>query len=125
MPEASFFARRTNPRFPLMAEAEITKIGDGSSFVAQLSELSSRGCYLDTIKPFPIGSKLRLRIYYGSDTCELPGKVIYTHSGYGTGLHGMGVLFGDMAAEQHSAINTWLDELAKRAHPQSEDSGGV
>jgi hypothetical protein len=34
------------------------------------------------------------------------------HSGGGLGIFGMGVLFGDMGAEQHSAIDAWLHRLA-------------
>jgi PilZ domain len=115
MAEASFAVRRANPRYSFFAEAEVT-LRDGTSVPAQLSELSSRGCYIDTLEPIPIGTELRLRINNGISTCELPGKVIYMHSGYGMGIFGMGVLFGNMAAEQHSAINAWLHELAVKDH---------
>ncbi len=53
-------------------------------------------------------------------TCELHGKVLYMHSGGGFGIFGMGVLFEEMGAEQHSAIDTWLSGLAKRP---GRDSG--
>jgi hypothetical protein len=36
------------------------------------------------------------------------------HSGGGFGIFGMGVLFEEMGAEQHSAIDAWLRELAGR-----------
>jgi hypothetical protein len=49
----------------------------------------------------------------GVSICELNGKVIYKHSGGGLGVVGMGVLFGEMGAEQHSAIGTWLRGLAE------------
>jgi hypothetical protein len=47
-------------------------------------------------------------------TCELPGKVIYMHSGYGMGIFGVGVVFGVMPAKQQSAIESWLRELARK-----------
>jgi hypothetical protein len=37
------------------------------------------------------------------------------HSGGGFGIFGMGVLFEEMGAEQHSAIDVWLRGLA--GHP--------
>lgn len=111
MAEASFAVRRVNPRFAFFAEAEAT-LRDGTSVPGQVSELSSRGCYIDTLEPIPIGTEVRLRISNGMSACELPGKVIYMHSGYGMGIFGMGVLFGNMAAEQLSAINAWLRDLA-------------
>ena len=111
MIEASYAVKRANPRFSFFADAEVT-LRDGSSVFAQLAELSSRGCYIDTLEPIPTRTKLRLRICDGRSTCELHGKVIYMHSGGGLGVFGMGVLFEDMGAEQHSAINTWLHGLA-------------
>src|ERR1700730_16237527 len=116
MSEASFAVRRSNPRFAFFAEAEAT-LRDGTSVPAQVSELSSRGCYIDTLEPIPVGTEVRLRISNDRSSCELPGRVIYMHSGYGMGIFGMGVLFGNMAAEQISAINAWLRELALNKTP--------
>ncbi len=59
--------------------------------------------------------ELRRCICDGMSTCELHGKVLYMHSGGGFGIFGMGVLFEEMDAEQHSAIDAWLRGLA--GHP--------
>lgn len=119
MAEGPYAVRRANPRFPFFADAEVTA-RDGTCVRAQLSELSSRGCYIDTLEPIPIRTQLRLRICDGMSTCELQGKVLYMHSGGGFGIFGMGVLFEEMGAEQHSAIDAWLRELARRP---GRDSG--
>lgn len=116
MAEASFAIRRQNPRFAFFAEAEAT-LTDGTLVPAQVSELSARGCYIDTLEPIPIGTQLRLRISDGMSSCEVPGKVIYMHSGYGMGIFGMGVVFGRMAAEQTSAVSSWLRDLAQKKIP--------
>jgi hypothetical protein len=113
MTETSFAVKRVNPRFAFFAEAEVT-MRDGTSVPAQLSELSSRGCYIDTLEPIPVGTELRLHICDGMSTCDLAGKVIYMHSGNGMGIFGMGVVFGKMGDEQHVAIDTWLRELARK-----------
>ena len=113
MGETSFAVRRANPRYAFFAEAEAT-LRDGTSVPAQVSELSSRGCYIDTLEAIPIGTELRLRISDGIQSCEVPGRVIYMHSGYGMGIFGMGVVFGNVAAEQIGAINQWLRDLAMR-----------
>src|SRR5882757_9145951 len=107
------YTRRTNPRFSFFADAEVTQL-DGTWVRGQLAELSSRGCYIDTLEPIPLRTKLHLRICDGTNSCELHGKVLYMHSGGGFGIFGMGVLFEEMEAEQHSAINAWLRELAVR-----------
>src|SRR3977135_809981 len=114
MADGPYAVRRANPRFSFFADAEVT-LGDGTSVRAQLAELSSRGCYIDTLEPIPTRTKLRLPICDGMSTCELDGKVIYLHSGGGFGIFGMGVVFEEMGAEQHSSINAWLSGLAARA----------
>ena len=111
MAEAPYTGRRANPRFSFFADAEIT-LRDGTWVRAQLSELSSRGCYIETLKPILMGTELLLSICDGLNTNELHGKVIYVQSGGGLGLFGMGVQFGEMGAEQHSVIDAWLGELA-------------
>ena len=119
MADGPYAVRRANPRFSFFADAEVT-LRDGTGVRAQLAELSSRGCYIDTLEPIPVRTKLRLRICDGMKTCELHGKVLYMHSGGGFGIFGMGVLFEEMGAEQHTAIDTWLSGLAKRP---GRDSG--
>jgi hypothetical protein len=113
MSEVQYKNSRTNPRFSFFADAEVT-LRDGTGVRAQLAELSSRGCYIDALEPIPLRTKLHLRICDGMNTCELNGKVLYMHSGGGFGIFGMGVLFEEMGAEQHSAIDAWLCELGRR-----------
>ena len=67
---------------------------------------------MGVLKPVPIGTEFRLRIWEGIRACELQGTVLYLHSGNTLGIFGMGVLFGNMAAEQRSVIDAWLHELA-------------
>jgi hypothetical protein len=113
MAETTYPKRRTNPRLSFFADAEVT-LRDGKLVPAQLTELSSRGCYIDTLEPIPIGTKLRLRISGGVRACEFHGKVIYMHPGGGLAIFGMGVVFGEMGTEQHSAIESWVRELGDK-----------
>jgi hypothetical protein len=119
MAEGPYPVRRANPRYSFFADAEVT-LRDGTGVRAQLAELSSRGCYIDTLEPIPIRTKLHLRICDGMSTCELQGKVLYVHSGGGFGIFGMGVLFEEMGPDQNSAIDAWLRKLAGRP---GKDSG--
>lgn len=113
MANGPYAVRRANPRFPFFADADIT-LCDGSGVRAQVAELSSRGCYIDTLEPIPPRTQLRVRICDGMRACELHGKVIYMHSGGGFGIFGMGVVFEHIGAEQQSTIEAWLRGLAGR-----------
>lgn len=121
MSEASYAIRRSNPRYPFFADAELN-LQDGISMPAQLSELSARGCYVDALQPVPVGTEMRLCICYGAHVCELDGKVIYKHSGGGMGVFGMGVLFREMGVEQHHLIQDWLSQLAEKRTAARDDS---
>lgn len=114
MDKPLFPSKRRNPRFAFFADAEAT-LGDGTSVPAQLAELSSRGCYVGTLVPLPLGTEIRLRISDSMRTCEVQGKVIYVHSSNGLGLFGVGVRFGQMDAEERSVIDAWLAELGAKA----------
>ena len=110
---APFTEKRANQRFSFFADAEIA-LHDGTSVRTQIAELSSRGCYLGTLVPIPIGTEFRLRILHEMRTCELQGKVIYLHSGSGLGIFGMGVLIEKIAADERSVMEAWLYDLARK-----------
>jgi len=112
MADGTYPNMRTNPRFPFFADAEVT-LRDGTSVLAQLEQLSARGCYIDALEPIPLRTKMRLRISDGLTTCELQGQVIYMHSGGGLGIWGMGVRFEETRTEQQSTLDTWLRGLAR------------
>lgn len=113
MAQASFAKKRNNPRFAFLANAEVT-LRDGTSVLAQASQLSSRGCYIETLEPIPVAAEFRLRLSDGTSSCKLPGKVIYINSGGASGILGIGVAFGEMTVDQHAAIDRWLRKLAKK-----------
>ena len=114
MLQPAFVQRRVHPRFLFSADAEITLL-DGTSVPTQLDELSARGCYVAALKPLPIGTEFRLRIWQGMRACETEGKVLYLHSGNTLGIFGMGVLFGDMSPDQRLVIDAWLCDLGGNA----------
>lgn len=124
MAEPRYAIRRINPRYPFFADAEVNLKG-GLRLPAQVTELSSRGCYVDALEPVPVGTDLRLHISYGVNDCEITGKVIYKHSGGGFGVFGMGVLFGDMNPEQSGTIHSWLDQVAGQGTTGAEPSPSV
>jgi hypothetical protein len=45
--------RREVPRYPFVASAEQIDVNTGTQLSARVSELSLKGCYLDTLNPFP------------------------------------------------------------------------
>jgi len=114
MVEPSFPVKRTHPRFSFFADVEVI-LENRESVRAQLSELSSHGCYIQALEPIPIGTGLLMRINDGRSACEVQGEVIYMHSANGMCIFGIGVRFEKMTLGQRSSINNWLRELADRS----------
>jgi PilZ domain len=107
MNDTTYTVARSTPRFAFIADAEISGMRDS----ARVSELSARGCYIDSINPLPKGTDVRIRIRYGCSSCEFTGTVLYTHTGFG-----MGLVFGELSPEQRSTLDVWLDELARKLY---------
>jgi hypothetical protein len=113
IPNGPLPEKRADQRFSFFADAEVT-LCDGTSVPTQVAELSSRGCYIGTLLPIPVGTEIRLYISDGIRTCELQGKVVYLHSSSGLGIFGMGVQIENIATQQRSVIDAWLHDLAAK-----------
>ena len=101
--------RREVPRHPFIASAEETDLASGARLSARVSELSLRGCYLDTLNPFPEGTQIRLVIFHGGVTFTVHATVVYPQSNMG-----MGVVFSAVESEQMEVLTKWLSELSSK-----------
>jgi hypothetical protein len=99
--------RRVAPRHPFIASAEETDLVSGARLSARVSELSLKGCYLDTLNPLPKGTPIRLVISHGAATFTGFATVIYTQRNMG-----MGVEFTGVELEQLEVLLKWLKELS-------------
>jgi hypothetical protein len=64
-----------------------------------------KGCYLDTLNPFPKGTQIRLAIYHGGSTFTALATVIYAQPNMG-----MGVEFSAVEPEQLEILLKWLQD---------------
>ena len=111
MTENLFVEKRRIPRFSFVAEAEVISVGDGKRLMASITQLSSKGCFLETKEDFAEGAQLLLLIRFGESQCDLTGKAAYIYKDSGTG-----VIFDEVAPEQRSVLDGWLEDLARVVH---------
>jgi PilZ domain len=97
---------RTVPRYTFVAVAEIVEIESKVCIVGRVSEISRKGCYVDTLNPLPLGTSLSVVISRDQGNFATRGKVIYVHEGIG-----MGVAFLDLSHDQLKILDGWLAEL--------------
>lgn len=99
--------RRRSPRYPIIADAEVTEIATDTKLSAKTSDLSAGGCFLDMLNPSPEGTDIVVRISYADTTFTARGKVVFLFPNMG-----MGVMFTSVPASQQAVLERWLAELS-------------
>jgi hypothetical protein len=100
--------RRRAPRYPIIADAEITEIASETKLSARTSDLSVGGCFLDMLNPSPEGTEIAVRISRADATFTARGKVVFLFPNMG-----MGVMFTSVPASQQAVLEKWLEELSR------------
>ncbi len=98
--------RRAAPRQHFVAETLIVEVSSGLRLAARSCDLVINGCYVDTLRPFPVGTLVRIRLKKDETTVEVNGNVVYELPGLG-----MGIAFHDLTPESHAAVNKWLSHM--------------
>lgn len=97
--------RRTATRHPMVLAAQVLEMPCGTDLTGRTSDISRTGCYIDTLHPNPVGTKVLLRITHFDEVFEAAGPVIYTSP-----CLGMGVAFSEMVPEQAAKLDRWLSD---------------
>jgi PilZ domain-containing protein len=98
---------RSALRLPFLTEAEVMEPLDGTRLKTRLSDLSLSGCYVDTLHPLAVGTRIRLRVLRNKVILEALATVIYSEPRLG-----MGVSFTELSPEQESILENWLADVA-------------
>src|SRR5713101_55015 len=100
--------RRRAPRYPIIAEDEVTEIASDTKLSARTSDLSIGGCFLDMLNPSPEGTEIRVKISHASTTFTALGNVVFTFPNMG-----MGVVFTSVEENQSAILQEWLSKLSR------------
>lgn len=99
--------RRRAPRYPIIADAQVTEIASETTLTAKTSDLSLGGCFLDMLDPSPEGTEIAVRISYAETTFTARGRVVFVFPNAG-----MGVMFTSVPASQQAVLEKWLAKLS-------------
>jgi PilZ domain len=98
--------RREADRHVFTASAEVREIGSGAKFTTRTTDLGPGGCFVDTMVPFPIGSRVQVSVHKDKHAFEATGTVVYAQPGLG-----MGIAFDALDEQQRDALDAWLGEV--------------
>lgn len=94
---------RRGLRFAFTASAEIA-LGKSPNvfFPARVTELSLRGCFLETPASFEIQSPVLVKINYSAEYFEAEASVLYVRPS------GLGLVFGEVKSESRAVLQKWV-----------------
>jgi hypothetical protein len=107
---------RRGLRFLLDAGAEIApEDSPNASVAARVTELSLRGCYFKLASPFPVETRVLVKIFHEGQYFEAKGHVVHVQP-----ATGMGVAFREIKPHCKSALQKWI--LSALHHPTTEEA---
>lgn len=95
--------RRRFPRYPFVADTEITEVASNIRLGGRTSDLSVGGCFLDMVNPLPEGSEIRITVHHAGASFSALGRIVFVFPNTG-----MGVVFTNVAEGQLSVLKKWL-----------------
>ena len=105
--------RRRVPRIPFKATSVVTQTGSSQIVVAQTSELSRFGCFVETAKPYPQGTRVHIELTDGGDVFTASAAVAYVTA------DGMGIVFSMVESEKYEILGKWLSRTPRRSDRRS------
>jgi len=99
-------------RYAFHASIELTDLESETQTKAQTSDLGLFGCRVDTLKPLPAGTKIRIKISHRSENFEALGKAVYSRQNAGMGIH-----FTNIEPNDQLVLDKWI---AERRDPREQ-----
>jgi hypothetical protein len=95
--------RRSATRRPFIASTEVIDVYTGERSQVTTADLSTLGCYIDTVSPLPPDTTVLLQIERDNAVVEFRARVISSQSGTG-----MGLVFEGITDPQRALLAKWL-----------------
>jgi hypothetical protein len=101
--------RREAPRHKMSASIEMVEPVSKTRVAGQLSQISVKGCYVETPDTLPKNSVIQLRIVRPTETFETWARVASVRPG-----SGMGIVYLEVEAAQNRVLEGWIAELVDK-----------
>jgi hypothetical protein len=95
--------RRREPRHFFTATVELLEANVQARIHARTGDLSVNGCYVDTLNPFPVESKVKVIINHNEASFTVVGTVVHAEPNMG-----MGISFAQVEPDQKEILLKWL-----------------
>jgi hypothetical protein len=108
--------KRTFPRLKVRFPLELRdERGGGAAMQTNTADASGRGCYVETLVPLPLGTKLTVIFWIESEKISTSGVIRASDPGVGMGIEFIGL--GEQARERLQAhLQTMTDDFAGKGN---------
>ena len=107
--------RHRTQRYPFVAGIQVAALDADARIDAHTEDISLLGCFVETVKPFVNGTRVRVRIWHEGAAFSARGRVVHSRE-----RAGMGVTFTEIEPSSIPILDAWLTEL--REHTESQSS---
>jgi hypothetical protein len=94
------------PRHAIRADAQISDSLSGRLIIAETSDVSVGGCYIETSDPLEVRSTVRVQLSFNGSIISAYGDVVRSDK-----AKGMGLKFRGITSEHVATIKRWLFAL--------------
>ncbi len=94
------------PRHPFGGVAELLAVYSNTYIIGSINELSRFGCFVQTCKILPVGTKVTLKVTHGGSEFNTLGEVIHILFN-----RGMGIQFGATGPKDEELLENWLLQM--------------
>jgi PilZ domain len=101
-PKQRELEQRRGLRFPFCAEAEVALENSSEKTSARVTELSFRGCFLESSAVLEEQHRVQVKIFQGSEFFEATAEVIYVRPS------GVGLMFGNLQPHFLRVLQGWI-----------------
>jgi hypothetical protein len=91
--------RRKMVRLVSTDTVEVIALATGMHFSMHLRDIGVGGCFIDTLLPFAVDARVRIRLSHGIVEFETEGRVAHSQPGLG-----MGISFDELDEDQRIAL---------------------
>ncbi len=88
--------------------------GGGAVMQTSSSDISGRGCYVESLVPLPLGTHVTISLWLGADKIQTPGIVRTSDPGVG-----MGIEFAGLSSEIQQRLQETLEKQDPAKHSPS------
>src|SRR5271169_3462469 len=102
--------RRVHTRYAFTAAVEAVDCRQRSVLNARTGDIGRGGCYIDAFSPFPLKTRVKLRITSERQAFEAYANVVYSKIGMG-----MGMEFSGVEPDHLLVLDKWIADLSGTA----------